>query len=382
MAADDLADGGAESRALTGLRGLAAALVVAHHLHLHFGWHVASAADRPVWWGLLQKGYLGVDLFFVLSGFVLSMAYGRWFARGLNSGKREIVRFLFRRVARIWPLHAAVLLVLVVFGLGSSYHAATPKVVLMNAALVQAWGHGASINPPSWSISTELVAYAVFPGLALVALRGRVGPWLCLAGVAVGVAVCVRAGPAIGPVRRGELDIYFNYSLLPVLRCLSGFTLGMLAWRIEGVGAVRRLVGHPATGPLALAVFVGLALARVGDVLIYPLLPLIVLGMHHGRGPVVRALAVRPLHTLGVLSYSIYLIHLAMLTHAPLEWGPLPLTVAVYAISTALLAGAAHRLIEAPGRRLLRAAGEAALARTGAERRVGGIKPPLQDRSR
>ena len=66
-----------ESRALTGLRGLAALLVAAHHASLHF----TGGGTLPVVSGLLRRGYLGVDLFFVLSGFVMSMVYGTWFAR-------------------------------------------------------------------------------------------------------------------------------------------------------------------------------------------------------------------------------------------------------------------------------------------------------------
>ena len=64
-----------ESRALTGLRGLAAMLVLLHHFTLQVGPDLAP----PLLRGLLRKGYLGVDLFFVLSGFVISMVYGRWF---------------------------------------------------------------------------------------------------------------------------------------------------------------------------------------------------------------------------------------------------------------------------------------------------------------
>ena len=101
-----------ESRALTGLRGVAAMLVLLHHVYLHLG----VERHLPVLEPMLRRGYLGVDLFFVLSGFVISMAYGGWFD---GSGPRwftNYLRFLARRVARLWPLHATLVLMLIAAG--------------------------------------------------------------------------------------------------------------------------------------------------------------------------------------------------------------------------------------------------------------------------
>lgn len=88
-----------ELRALTGARGVAAWFVVLFHLRAALG--VSDGVQR-----FLAKGYLAVDFFFLLSGFVIWLSYAnriavqRW---------RAIPGFLRRRVARIWPLHLVML---------------------------------------------------------------------------------------------------------------------------------------------------------------------------------------------------------------------------------------------------------------------------------
>lgn len=362
-----------ESRALTGLRGIAAILVMLHHFYLR----LAIDQHLPFLQWLLRKGYLGVDLFFVLSGFVMAMVYGAWFDGSRPRSLVNYVRFMVRRVARLWPLHAAVLLALILLGVEATRVDLSPRLVVANFAMIQAWAMSAEINPPAWSISTEFLAYLLFPALAPLALRGRVGPVVLLGLVVAAIGACIAFAPPLGPMRRGWMDIYYNYSALPALRCLAGVMIGLLAWRAGRVRAVQAIAGLRWTGPLALACFIGMLLGRVNDLLILPILPVIVLGMHYGRGPVHRALSANPLHGLGLLSYAIYLVHVAMLSQFPFAAGPLPAMLALYLAATVAVAMAAHRLVELPGRRAIRAAGDAALVAWA--RRTN---PPLQDRPR
>src|SRR5689334_9429569 len=88
-----------ESRALTGIRGVAALWVVLFHLPNP----LAGTAFAQV----LSRGYLGVDLFFILSGFVLSYAYRD--ALPEKPMVRQALRFYAVRLARIYPLHVFVL---------------------------------------------------------------------------------------------------------------------------------------------------------------------------------------------------------------------------------------------------------------------------------
>jgi peptidoglycan/LPS O-acetylase OafA/YrhL len=91
-----------EIRSLTGLRGVAAAYVVLYHMHL---FELCSGAAATV----LTHGYLAVDLFFVLSGFVMALTYAELFEGGFSAGRYR--DFLVRRIARVYPLYVVVTLV-------------------------------------------------------------------------------------------------------------------------------------------------------------------------------------------------------------------------------------------------------------------------------
>ena len=356
-----------ESRGLTGLRGVAAMLVVMHHTSLHFG----GGTDLPVVGGLLRKGYLGVDLFFVLSGFVMSMVYGGWFAADPlparpHAGRRHVLAvavFLVRRGARLWPLHAAVLAVAMAWlGLQG---ATLPswRFALANVLMVQGWGLSGEINPPAWSASTELLAYLVFPLIAAPVLRSRLGALLGLAAVVCLLTACLQLAPPLGPGRRGMMDLYYNYSVLPPMRCLAGFLLGMVAWRAGRAARVRAVAHHPWVGPGLLLALVGVLLGWGNDLLALALMPALVLAMHYGQGRAWGVLSSGPLHWLGTLSYAIYLIHYLPLAALSAQPGSTAVVLVLYAAATLVLAVFAHRVVEQPTRRFIRWLGEDALLR-------------------
>src|SRR6185295_2799818 len=132
--------------ALTGLRIVAAGMIVAHH---------AGVLQIPVPNYALGDG---VSFFFVLSGFIISYAYPK-----LDS-KNEIFKFLAARIARIWPAHFVALLLIV--GL---FQMPLDRTFVANALLLHGWVPSRpwyfSYNAPSWSISTELFFYISFPVL-------------------------------------------------------------------------------------------------------------------------------------------------------------------------------------------------------------------------
>jgi len=153
-----------EIRALTGLRGVAAVFVAAYH----FGPHITN---KHFHWAL-HKGYLSVDLFFVLSGLVMAMTYQHWFLQGANP--RVFARYMWLRIARIWPLYLTAVLAALAMQVfrGHDLSDFTPSL-LPNLLMIQSWGLAPSINPPLWSVSTEFVAYLLFPGLLMLVARGR-----------------------------------------------------------------------------------------------------------------------------------------------------------------------------------------------------------------
>lgn len=141
---------------------------------------------------IVAKGYLGVELFFVLSGFILSHVYLDAFGERRASYRG----FLWARLARIYPLHLVILLVLVLLVLISSaigLHL-TGKLAVWPSIpgqilLLQAWGATpqGGWNHPAWSISAEWLAYLAFPAFAWAfwGLRRRLGLALVLSVILV-----------------------------------------------------------------------------------------------------------------------------------------------------------------------------------------------------
>ena len=165
---------GREIGALTGLRGVAACWVVEYHVHERAPLLPGSPLGT-----MLRHGYLAVDLFFVLSGFVMALSYEGLFAGGAS--RRALGTFALRRLARIYPLYAAVTGASVLLFLHFALATGAPCRPLLamlpyNVPLLQTWGFGDGIVGQSWSVSAEMAAYVLFPFLLRITGAGRPPP--------------------------------------------------------------------------------------------------------------------------------------------------------------------------------------------------------------
>ena len=343
-----------EIRSLTGLRGAAALYVVFHHLLS--GRDSTGAFVQK----FVSKGYVSVDVFFILSGLVMAMTY-----RGMFEGRYRPsaqIAFLLKRVARIYPLYVVVLVASVL--VSASYHEYfSLKDLICNLFLVQSWDlHVKSIVGPAWSISTETAAYLVFPLLVIAALRSSV--LVCWAIFAMScVFICACTVP-LGPSVHGSLDVWDGMTPDPLLRCIGGFTIGLLLFRAAALPRLRDVAGADAFS-VAVAVLLVLGIAwGVNDLVLYPLFPALVLSLYVNQGWPAKAAGSPPLHWLGLLSYAIYLVHslvIEVLWPASQGW------LAAYSTRTRgmastilcigvviLLARFLHSSVEKPGRAWVR----------------------------
>ncbi|MES2987631.1 MAG: acyltransferase, partial [Pseudomonadota bacterium] len=171
-----------ELRALTSVRGLAAWMIVLFHIRDAMPWlpHKLLA--------VLNHGYLAVDFFFLLSGFVIWNSYAERIREG---GAAALPEFFKRRIARIWPLHIVMLgfglaLALLLNAAGRDTHDFPLSELPLHVLLLQNWGFTSHLswNDPAWSISCELAAYLLFPLLALAIDWRRVPTLAILAAIA------------------------------------------------------------------------------------------------------------------------------------------------------------------------------------------------------
>lgn len=210
--------------ALTGIRIFAALAVYASHIG-------PPAGSPPFLSAFFQAGYAGVTIFFVLSGFVLTVNYSERFRRpNLRAGYNYFVA----RFARVYPLYVLMLFYFVV-----RQHAFGESIDgwWRNALALQAWDpdvhHAFSFDPPSWSISVEFFLYACFPLLVplLGRLRSRRGIVLAAAGTAIGMAVlaglfAIQGWATLPWTDPGSAHRWLY--LMPLTR-IGDFALGMLS---------------------------------------------------------------------------------------------------------------------------------------------------------
>lgn len=290
--------------ALTGLRGIAAWAVVLFHLR-----NGMKALVPPEAIATLYYGHLAVDLFFVLSGFVIWLNYAERLRGGGWTAARQ---FWWRRLARVWPLHALLLAAFVGYAAALTLHGSDttefPWAQLpLHLLLVQDWGWANALhwNYPAWSISAELAAYLLFP--AVVAARWQHWPTGFLLALAAALAAALYLlFAAFGFARLSE-----GISELGLWRCLIGFSLG----NILGVLWLRRPAA-PAW-PWGLVCAAWLALAWALDLPPTATVPAALftglMALALDRGPCARLLAAPPLRYLGEISYSTYLAHYLLL---------------------------------------------------------------------
>ena len=295
-----------EIKALTALRGVAAMAVVLQH-------YSATAAMHADGWipSLFPHGYMAVDFFFVLSGFIMSYTYLADFeARGMKA----YLPFLWKRVARIFPLSLTVLAIILLCGgiasfWGNSELFISPNTdkyglgfsVLMNILHLQGFISGVNLNDPSWSISVELAAYLFFPLLIVIMFRAPafVGALFCLAGASI-LTLIAASTPNFSPAT-GFVETDFA-------RCVVEFAFGMGVYGLyRRPNALTRL-GEDRWTWAALGVSALSLLLRL-DLLAAFSFPFLVLAFALNRGAASRIMSAPVPYFLGTISFSIYLVH-------------------------------------------------------------------------
>lgn len=360
---------------LTGIRALAALWIVAYHYTTVPFHSLATTNAVPI----VNVGYLAVDLFFILSGFVIWHVYGAELSRLRPKG---FVRFLCLRLARLYPVHLAtigVLAALVWLGPrlgvpvpGPAYF--TRHLLMLHLLLVRAWVGTRPIgwNYPSWSVSAEWFCYLLFPAIAmLIARSGKRGTVGSIVLVLIGIdALCVTA-----------FGSSMNQTVGPpaLLRAGPEFLLGCLLRRLRGQVLLERWPWTAISlGALALWVL-SLAKGLPAGVLGIPLFAALVLAASTDGTAIAAILGARPLVAAGVASYSLYLVQVPVYTAlgglqpslARADAIGSAAIVAVYLIALAGATVAMHRCIEAPSRRWLRRRIETWLPRSDAKPRRG-----------
>ena len=344
-----------EVRALTGLRGIAALNVVLGHYDIHaIPWlHMFIAHDAAV------------DMFFALSSFTLCLVYG-----AAEPGGLPVRRYAVARFARIYPLYAAVTAV-VVFALWRHHpdRLGTPlwlhlvgQVGLLGALPIPALSGFAVLQ--AWSVGVEALCYAtVFP-LLFVLARRRISRRVLGVAVVAGGAVAFMAyrwhyTPAVQHLEFATFADRWAYWVAS-LRGAGMFVAGWAAFLLWRNGGFATVIGQStdAIALLCVLIVMGERYGLLPKQAVVLLAPLLIAGLMDPRSLTARLLASTPVHALGVISYSMYLLHLEvygqLLSRFPQLAAHEVSRIGVPVLVTLVAATASYTLFETPARRLLR----------------------------
>lgn len=300
--------------ALESMRGMAALTVALYHT----GW-TNPVSDLA----FVRNGYLMVDFFFVLSGFVICHSYG-----GKIDSFRSFSRFIWLRLGRLYPLHVALLFVFLAFefskkyaadhyGLTSSaapFHNNNLYSFVTNIFLIQSLNlhNSLTYNGPSWSISSEFYTYIVF-GSTLLLLKPRyaliLGSILIVTG---GLGVLAVAGIT----SLDDATIRWGF-----FRCLVGFFMGVLTYQGYLVARPHLMSSRrswlaenlvSAISLFAVAIYLSIKPPYSDDYFILPMLMLLIFSAAIPDTLVSKVFSARPIRWLGKVSYSVYMVHAAV----------------------------------------------------------------------
>jgi peptidoglycan/LPS O-acetylase OafA/YrhL len=334
----------------------------------------------------LRAGFLGVEVFFILSGFIIAYQYADKFTVFTVTTYRN---FLLLRVARIYPVHLATLMVMLVLFLGARVASVqlnlaenfTPYSFVGNVFMLQSLPTVAAWNVPSWSICCEFMAYLAFPLLALwlagikTAKRGFAFAAIVLLGgvlAMLAVTLFVSNSPSSDGMRWLRISVEFTLGCLLFAgwRHLGSKQFGS-GWDWAAVGSVLGIIGVIALvgGETSLAL------------LALPFIAIFVLACAGATGWVGRLLSTRIMIWGGKISFSVYMTHfiLLMLANKLLPWEVFESSSAVvralalicYFGAVVAVGAACYHFVEEPARKLIR-------SKTISSPRSGEDKIPLR----
>lgn len=339
---------------LTGLRFVLALWIALYHLAVLYG--TAGMSQSP--W--IAAGAARVDIFFVLSGFVLTHVYAIRTSGRLNFGK-----FIAARIGRLYPLHLAALALLALLVLGAHAIGQGQEVAdytllgfIANVLMLQAWGVPGSgqWNFPAWTLSAEFFAYFCFPVFIWIGARLASRP-LALWGLVIAfVAALSYIWPLFGFGQLADAT-----QVLGIIRGACCVFVGVAVRYLFEPAALTRLQSW-------LVVFAGAVVVGSGAIAEAPLWVVaagasgVILGFAAlDRSKAFTLLNTPVLEELGRWSYGLFVLHVPIFTvlgqvFPRIGWdGPFDTAKGAVMLACAIIASApAHYWIEEPARKMIR----------------------------
>jgi peptidoglycan/LPS O-acetylase OafA/YrhL len=294
---------------LTPMRGIAAILVVIFHFEIVLVLFLPRDISR-----FFSKCYLMVDLFFIMSGFIIYHVYGEFFKRDIYT--TTFNKYIRARLARVYPLHIFTLILTIVMVVSQHFKwdeffnlHAIPTHMLM----LQSFGFHSiyTWNVPAWSISAEFAAYIIFPVFAFLICRSKIIAPIIISTLIIFIywLLAFKFSKANGTTGPHNLDLTYDYGYL---RGIAGFLAGGMIYQLYLKKIFYFLRADAILIILSALLFACLHFG-VTDLVFIPVFLLLVLSAAYNTGRVKKFLSNRFLQWLGNISYSVYLMQFPLM---------------------------------------------------------------------
>ncbi|WP_293887107.1 MULTISPECIES: acyltransferase family protein [unclassified Sphingobacterium] len=305
-----------EIKSLTGVRGIAALIVAIHHfISKYYIDQIADNSNNVLFgsyiYNYANHGYLMVELFFILSGFVLAIAYDNKLESGIDKGIYRM--FMLKRFNRVYPLYFfSTIVYFFLFNLDKIKHI---EVLIANFFFLELWlPKNFSLNNVSWSLCTEWFLYLLFP---FMLIKKNLFKDRIILLFIIGIIVFILA-PVLNTQKLYDDNVDFSIFELrmsngtgALLRCLGSYIIGIAIYLIYKSKPSVTNVLNKYWYILVLFIFIFYGLEK-SDIIIDILFGLLILVLTQ-KNSISSFFSWKPLYFLGLISYSIYLNHMIFL---------------------------------------------------------------------
>lgn len=284
-----------EIKSLTGIRGIAALYVALFHsLELHGSGHFTTFQN------FINNGFLSVDIFFLLSGFVMTLSSKKYFEGKIYL--KPYLAFMKKRFARLYPMYFIVL----VFGFVFINHFSGRMNFIIGLTMLSVLFANGYIMIHLWSLSTEWVAYMVYPILLKICDKFNSFIWtiIVIACSLLLIAYSIQLKHISAPANG-------NFAIPPVpaiIRCLSDYLLGITCFLVirkwPKIYNYKNLISVITLLLLVVCLFI-----PGSDVIVIVLFMPLMISISNDKSWVSKIMSSTIVYFLGLISYSLYLIH-------------------------------------------------------------------------
>lgn len=296
-----------EVKSLTGIRGIAALYVIFYHFFVVFQPERLLIHDHIS--TFISHGYIAVDLFFILSAYVLCFSAQKNFSNKIEYSK--YLEFMKNRFSRVYPLY----FVCLVFAIGFFAKTNHPFNILKHILLLQIPFSTDAILAPAWSLSVEWWIYLFFPFIFRIIFKSNNAIKFLL--IVLSIVILFYIGSREKNfLHGGDLDIYFG--ITPLFRGICDYVIGVI---IFFVPQRVKLKNQNMICLIILFLIAILLCIPHTDVVLIELFAMLILTLSKENEFILsRIFNNKLVYFLGLISYSMYLTHIFVMDYFKSEF--------------------------------------------------------------